>query len=88
MRRGLPTGATPVFELIDQCDRIDWTRPCRVENRLVIGAFRIHDNRDIVIAQSKHFGREPDAFGVARTDAAVDLDSIGHMTEWEPRALK
>ena len=62
------------FELIDQCDRIDRTGPRRVENRLVIRAFRIHHNRDIVIAQLKHFGREPDAFGVARTDAAVDLD--------------
>src|SRR4029078_4239602 len=81
-------GAHLILELIDERDRIDRTRPCRVENRLVIRPFRIHHDRDVVVAQFEDLGRKADAVGVARTGTSIDLDAIGHMMVWGSTALK
>src|SRR5690242_9326008 len=77
-----------ILELIDERDRIDRTRPRRVENRLVIRPFRIHHDRDVVVAQLEDLGRKADAFGVARTGTSIDLDAIGHMMVWGSTALR
>jgi len=48
---------------------------------LVVCAFRVQDNRHVVIAELEHLRGYADAFGVACAQDAVDLDAIGHITE-------
>ena len=77
-----------VLEFVEQRDRIHRARACRIENRLVIRPFRVQHHLDVVVAQAKHFRGNADAFGVARAGASIDLDAIGHMTEWGWSALR
>jgi hypothetical protein len=72
-----------VFELVDQRDSVNRARSRGVEDQLVVGSLGVDDDRYVVAPELKHLGGEADAFGVARAQAAVDLDA-----KWHRRGLR
>lgn len=74
-----PSGRPYLFvEFIQQCDRVDGAGASGVEHGLVVAPLGVDDYGNVIIAQVKDLGGDANAFAIAGTEAAIDLNLVRH----------